>query len=477
MSGEWAISRFGSGSHLMTCVLAVGRGWPVEALKFYVAGNFQALRDYVNAHDDAAFMWSEDMSQPYYDSGEIKRIGEITTPWPSFLVCSLSSYAINHEKELRALSAALQEACELFRSTKDIHIDIAQLHEHTIDDTKRWYDAVSITGSNNIAESTITKAIAALIEAKQLPPTFKALPSQYIATNIAQLTSDIKRMRLYARPELLAALHANLRHAKLNIGDISYKQLLPYDQNSYYRTEKLDEYVQLCRLAPSTSTKRIIQFGSSVGGPSRYLAGTYSNISVLAIELQHDLHDAAVELTSRCVEQSVRDNIHYMAADYLAVAPHLQRESFDSISSWLTVLHFDQQQRNRLFKVSYDLLKPGSGDSISTFFVEDFCQLHPLNKQEQYLLRNEVYCNYLSTVEQYKADLLAAGYRSVEAFDLTEKWRIYTQQRADDMREHRSEREAIMGKDVVAGLLHFYDAVAELYRGGNLGGVRIIAVK
>jgi cyclopropane fatty-acyl-phospholipid synthase-like methyltransferase len=326
-----------------------------------------------------------------------------------------------------------------------------------------------------------------LIEAKQLPATFKALPSQYIANNIARLTSDIKQMRLYARPELLAALHANLRHHHLNIGDISYKQLLPYDQNSYYRTAKLDEYVQLCRVTSSTTTptsnnvpKRIINFGSSVGGPARYIAGTYPHISVLAVELQHDLHDAAVELTSRCIEKPVRDNIHFMAANYLTIAPHLQRESYDSVCSWLTVLHFDHEQRRRVFSLSYDLLKPSSKDNsndISTFYCEDFCQLHPLNKQEQYQLRNDIFCNYLSSANQYRDDLLAVGYQSVEIIDLTEKWKIYTKQRADEMRENRNERESIMGKDVVSGLLHFYDTIATLFQGGNLGGIRVIAKK
>jgi sulfonate transport system substrate-binding protein len=103
MSGEWGISRYGSGSHLMTCVLATSRGWSVDELRFQVCGNFQALRDYVNAHDDAAFMWNTEMQQPYYAKGEIKRIGEITTPWSVshyFMYIENNSYeCMQHESE------------------------------------------------------------------------------------------------------------------------------------------------------------------------------------------------------------------------------------------------------------------------------------------------------------------------------------------------------------------------------------------
>jgi hypothetical protein len=83
------VSRIGSGSHVMSFVLADQKGWlntrsseppfPVEPLN-----TFASLRDGVNKDDADFFMWEHFTSKRYYDNGEIKRIGEIYTPWPSW---------------------------------------------------------------------------------------------------------------------------------------------------------------------------------------------------------------------------------------------------------------------------------------------------------------------------------------------------------------------------------------------------------
>ncbi len=85
------VSRIGSGSYVMSFVLADQQGWldtssdsppfPVEAL-----GTFAELRDGVNNSTADFFMWEHFTSKRYYDNGEIKRIGEIYTPWSSWKI-------------------------------------------------------------------------------------------------------------------------------------------------------------------------------------------------------------------------------------------------------------------------------------------------------------------------------------------------------------------------------------------------------
>jgi len=85
------VSRIGSGSYVMSFVLADQQGWleaqstsspfPVEPLN-----TFANLRDGVNNHTADFFMWEHFTSKRYYDNGEIKRIGEIYTPWSSWKI-------------------------------------------------------------------------------------------------------------------------------------------------------------------------------------------------------------------------------------------------------------------------------------------------------------------------------------------------------------------------------------------------------
>ncbi|KNG49325.1 hypothetical protein TW65_03933 [Stemphylium lycopersici] len=85
------VSRIGSGSYVMSFVLADQQGWldtpsgsppfPVEVLN-----TFANLRDGVNHGTADFFMWEHFTSKRYYDNGEIKRIGDIYTPWSSWKI-------------------------------------------------------------------------------------------------------------------------------------------------------------------------------------------------------------------------------------------------------------------------------------------------------------------------------------------------------------------------------------------------------
>ena len=96
LKGErFGISRYESGSHLMSCVLASQYGWKQSDLQFVVLNHFENLRKSVNENTTAAFMWEYFMQKPFYDKGEIRRIGEIVTPWPCFMIAS--TIDINHK--------------------------------------------------------------------------------------------------------------------------------------------------------------------------------------------------------------------------------------------------------------------------------------------------------------------------------------------------------------------------------------------
>ncbi len=53
---------------------------------------------------------------------------------------------------------------------------------------------------------------------------------------------------------------------------------------------------------------RVLNVGSGLGGPARYFGGKLG-ASVLAVELQDDLHRTAAELTARC---GLNDNVHHL---------------------------------------------------------------------------------------------------------------------------------------------------------------------
>src|SRR4051794_35770264 len=54
--------------------------------EFVVLNTFAKLREAVNSGEADFFMWEHFTSKRYYDSGEIRRVGEIYTPWSSWKI-------------------------------------------------------------------------------------------------------------------------------------------------------------------------------------------------------------------------------------------------------------------------------------------------------------------------------------------------------------------------------------------------------
>jgi cyclopropane fatty-acyl-phospholipid synthase-like methyltransferase len=476
LKGErFGISRYQSGSHLMSCVLASQYGWKQSDIHFIINHNFDNLRKSVNDNTTSAFMWEYFMQKPFYDKGEIRRIGQIITPWPCFMIASTKDIISKHLNNIENMFIALQNACFIFRTNSINSIQRISKNFHlTEEDAKAWFDKVNIIATNNISESTIETTIDALTTANIIINTqnYKLDPIRFIDTRIAKLIVDIKSMRLYNKPELLIALRNNLRVAGISKGQIKYTDLLPFDQNHYHGTQVLDLAVNELNLNNNqlnkTNSTWILQIGSNLAGCARYLAGKY-HLQVLAIELQNDLSQAASELTDRC---NLSDQVHHITGNFLTVAQHLQENIYTAIVSWITILHFNQEERIRLINHSYRLLKQNG-----FFYCEDFIRVGNITNEESQILEHDVYCRYLPTLDEYKRTLIEKNFKIIKIVDLTNDWKIFTKQRLEQFQENKNELIQIHGEDIYNRLEYFYQSIVKLFQGENVGGVRIIAFK
>ncbi len=109
-----AISRFGSGSHLMAYVLAEQRGWRPDTLRFVAVGDLEgAVRAFEHGRADV-FLWEKFMTKPLVDAGRFRRVAEFSAPWPAFVCCAAdAALARSKAPLLRLIEAALESAREL----------------------------------------------------------------------------------------------------------------------------------------------------------------------------------------------------------------------------------------------------------------------------------------------------------------------------------------------------------------------------
>lgn len=81
----FAISRNGSGSHLMTYVKAEYEGWSIDKINFKIVGDIESCIQSLEKNETQGFLWEKYTTFPYTVKERCRYIDEVITPWPCFV--------------------------------------------------------------------------------------------------------------------------------------------------------------------------------------------------------------------------------------------------------------------------------------------------------------------------------------------------------------------------------------------------------
>lgn len=138
----YAISREGSGSHLMAFVDAKSRDWNTKNLKFEIVGNIEGAREALATNTADIFMWEKFMTKPLVDSGEWRRIGERPTPWPCFVVVVREDIMEQHTELVTQVMHVVRQYAQQLKFNPEAPAIIARRHNLKPEDAKSWWDDV-----------------------------------------------------------------------------------------------------------------------------------------------------------------------------------------------------------------------------------------------------------------------------------------------------------------------------------------------
>ena len=113
----FAISRYGSGSHLMAILLAKDLGWNESALAFEVVNNLDGARTALKNGQAHIFLWEKYTTQFLVDQGEFKRVGVYPTPWPCFVISATDKSIANDPDGLTLILDIIIEATQTLKSS------------------------------------------------------------------------------------------------------------------------------------------------------------------------------------------------------------------------------------------------------------------------------------------------------------------------------------------------------------------------
>jgi len=162
-----AISRYGSGSHLIAIVDAATRGWPTDEMKFVVVDNLGGARKALAAGKADVFLWERHMTQPHVDSGEFRRIGQREVPWPAFAVSVRRRILGSRSRQIRAVLDIVARYANNLRRRKTAPSLIADTYSIRLADAERWLAAVRWGGSYRRPTAALAR-IATALEAQEV---------------------------------------------------------------------------------------------------------------------------------------------------------------------------------------------------------------------------------------------------------------------------------------------------------------------
>lgn len=157
-----AISRYGSGSHLIAIVDALERGFAIDSLPLVVVDNLDGARRALADGTADVFLWEKHMTQPLVDSGEFRRVGDREVPWPAFVVSVHPDILAQHAGALRrVLDAVARQAAE-FRARADAAERIADAYNIGLNDARAWLAGVRWGQGYTMPGAAIEQVLGAL---------------------------------------------------------------------------------------------------------------------------------------------------------------------------------------------------------------------------------------------------------------------------------------------------------------------------
>lgn len=160
-----AISRFGSGSHLMAFVNAQREGWETDTLNFEVINNLEGAVAALTAGTADYFMWEHFTTKPLVDSGVFRRLGNCPTPWPCFVIAATDKFLKEHTAVMRHILEIINLYTTEFKQIPSIDRTLANRYGQQLEDIKKW---LSLTrwSQAQITTQTIDKVQDTLFDLK-----------------------------------------------------------------------------------------------------------------------------------------------------------------------------------------------------------------------------------------------------------------------------------------------------------------------
>ena len=159
---RYAISRMGSGSHLIAIVDAAERGWSTDNLQFVKIGNIDGARKSLAAEESDVFLWEKFMTKPLVDSGEFRRVADRIVPWPAFVIAVRDDVLRQHSKAVGEVLRVVSGVCQKLKDDPAGAEVIARRYDLQTEDAASWLERTDWNNDFRYPELAFNKVFESL---------------------------------------------------------------------------------------------------------------------------------------------------------------------------------------------------------------------------------------------------------------------------------------------------------------------------
>ncbi|GGF29967.1 substrate-binding domain-containing protein [Echinicola rosea] len=163
-NAPFLISRYGSGSHLMTYLLAKKNNWSPQTLQFDVVGNMDGALEAFADHQPKGFLWEKFTTKPLVDAGHFRRIDEIPTPWPCFVIVAHEKLIKEQPHILPKLLSALYAESKTLKANTQLPTLLSKAYHLQETDIIEWLAQTTWSTKPEVEKATLEKTMAILKE-------------------------------------------------------------------------------------------------------------------------------------------------------------------------------------------------------------------------------------------------------------------------------------------------------------------------
>lgn len=140
-----AISRYGSGSHVMAHVQAKDKEWNTDQLQFVEVQTLKNAIETLTNGDADYFMWEHFTTKPVVDSGVFRRVSDFPTPWSSFVIAATDTCIKKHSADLYTFLTVVNTVTADFKNIPSIDRTLANRYEQQLVDIQKWLSLTNWT--------------------------------------------------------------------------------------------------------------------------------------------------------------------------------------------------------------------------------------------------------------------------------------------------------------------------------------------